>query len=61
MSGICIILADTRKVIIILGWKSEGSGQLRRHTRRRLVTIEVITKKIKKKKTGNAIVEFRWL
>jgi hypothetical protein len=37
MSGICSILADTKKVIIILGRKSEGSGQLRRHTHRQQV------------------------
>jgi hypothetical protein len=45
MSGICTILADTKNVIIILDRKSEGSGQLRRHTRRQQVTIELITKK----------------
>jgi len=45
MSGICIILADTRKVIIILGRKSEGNGQLRKHKLRWQTTIELITKK----------------
>jgi len=44
MSGICIILTETRKIIIILGRKSEGNAQLRKHTRRRQVTIELITK-----------------
>jgi L-lactate utilization protein LutB len=48
MSGICTILAETRKVIIILGRKSEGNGQLRRHTLRQHVTIELITKKGRK-------------
>jgi hypothetical protein len=43
MSGICTILAGTRKVIRILGMKSEGNVKLRRHARRWQVTIKLIT------------------
>jgi len=45
IGGICTILAETRKVITVLDRKSEGNGQLRRHTRRRQATIELITKR----------------
>jgi len=58
MSGICIILAETRKLIIILGRKSEGNGQLRKHKRRRQVTIELITKK---RQEMPSLIEFLWL
>ena len=56
MSGICTILAEMRKEI--LGRKFEGNGQLRRHTRRRQVTIELITKK---RQEMPSLIEFRWL
>jgi hypothetical protein len=56
MSGICTILAEMRKEI--LGRKSEGNGQLRRHTRRQQVTIELITKK---RQGIPSLIEFHWL
>jgi len=58
MSGICIILAETRKVIIMLGRNSEGNGQLRKRKRRRQVTIELISKK---RQEMPSLVAFLWL
>jgi hypothetical protein len=46
MGGICTILGETRKVVIILVCKSEGntSRLLGRYRRRGQETIEIITK-----------------